>query len=181
MDEGDNKFIPIEADDNLDLSYLKSVPKINIVDDDITHDRSLPYDHRYNRQRNILYSDFTGEACNFITVTLSPKLYKYSSITQLELTLTHLYKILLLGGRSVVVCEHTSSGNIHYHLILSASRLQSILIANKLRKQRGLGHIHIKSIASESEFNRAYEYIRKDLTTTRRLIQKNDSYIFWQI
>lgn len=100
----------------------------------------------------------------FITVTLKPKVYKYSSITQLELTNNVLYQILYNCTDSFIcVAEHTKQGNVHYHaLVYFHTDSSFILLMNKLRKQKEFGFIHTNGNIIQSHKECA-KYILKDI------------------
>lgn len=114
----------------------------------------------------------------FLTVTLKPKLYKYCSITQLELTNNIVFGLLYRCTDSfVVVAEHTKAGNIHYHAIICLkSDYQKIHLINSLKKRKELGFIHVDSnpVINPKDVS---EYLTKDLYTNHQIFRKNS----WKI
>lgn len=109
----------------------------------------------------------------FITITLKPKLYKYSSITQLEITNHELYNILYCSTKDfIAVAEHTKQGNIHYHAIFSAqTNVSNILLMNKLKKNKNFGFIKFDG---EIKCKRSCaEYLYKDVYNTMHVCRSN--------
>lgn len=103
----------------------------------------------------------------FLTVTLSPKLYKYSSVTQLELTNNILYKLLYKNtAHYTIVAEHTKQCNIHYHALVSFtdSGPQQIGLLNKLRSQKLFGFVKFDSSIGDNV--KACNYLTKDIYDT---------------
>lgn len=82
---------------------------------------------------------------SFLTVTLSPKLYKFSNFLQFEMTHNILYSILnKYCSHYVCVVEHTKQGNIHYHCILTTTNFKkTILLANDIKKNKLFGFIKL--------------------------------------
>lgn len=111
----------------------------------------------------------------FYTITLKPKLYKYSSVTQYELT----YGILLHHLIQTVqdfefVPEHTQQGNIHYHgWVYDSNPLQKINLLNKLKRERSFGFIKLTPdiIINEDQIQRTHKYMCKDFEDTKKLLK----------
>lgn len=106
---------------------------------------------------------------HFLTVTLKPKLYKFSSITQLELTNNDLFHILYGSTASYhCVSEHTSSGNVHYHILFDTiNEYSAIMLINKLKKHRSFGFVKLdKDI---HDLVKVSEYMTKDLYNTAKI------------
>lgn len=105
----------------------------------------------------------------FLTVTLKPKLYKYSSVTQLELTNHDLFTILYQTTASYhCVAEHTTAGNVHYHIIFDTINSHSaILLINRLKKNKNYGFVKLdKDISNQLK---CAEYMTKDLYSTAKI------------
>lgn len=106
---------------------------------------------------------------HFLTVTLKPKLYKFSSITQLELTNHDLYHILYGTTASYhCVAEHTQAGNVHYHILFDTlNEYSAIMLINKLKKHRSFGFVKLdKDI---HDLIKCAEYMTKDLYNTCKI------------
>lgn len=115
-----------------------------------------------------------SEHTYFITVTIKPSFYKYTSITQLEL----LYHVLQskTGDNVIIVPEHTSAGNIHFHLVKRfRDECDKIRTLNLLRSCKKFGFIHIKTdeINHVSKLERALAYLLKNLSDTKRILGNN--------
>ena len=107
----------------------------------------------------------------FTTITLPPKLYKYSSITQYELTFHEINKILSQTTEHyLIMTELTSLGNIHYHCIVKCTdKPRLILLINTLKKKRGLiGYSHFKAIDGGHE--NVIKYLIKDVENTTKIL-----------
>lgn len=108
----------------------------------------------------------------FLTITLQPKLYKYSSVTQFELThglIEHIFEQTVDDFE--MIPEHTGQGNIHYHAWFKFSRdPQKILAMNKLRRTRSLGFIKLTPdrILTDEGIKKVHNYMNKDFDTTRK-------------
>lgn len=112
----------------------------------------------------------------FITITLKPKLYKYSSVTQFELT-KHDIGMAICASSSdfCMIPEHTAVGNIHYHAWFKPSNdLSTITLMNKLKKMRNVGFIKLtpEKIESNDSITRSYNYMNKDLDKTIKLFKQ---------
>lgn len=106
---------------------------------------------------------------HFLTVTLKPKLYRFSSITQLELTNHDLYQILYVTTSSYhCVAEHTSSGNVHYHILFDTiNDYSAIMLINKLKKHRSFGFVKLdKEIY---DLLKCAEYMTKEIYNTSKI------------
>lgn len=108
---------------------------------------------------------------SFLTVTLKPKLYKYSSITQLEVTNHTLYGILYTTADDFLcVAEHTKQGNIHYHAIVNCStKYSKILMLNKLKKAKEIGFIKFDD--EINSITKTAEYMVKDVIENKKIFQ----------
>lgn len=112
-----------------------------------------------------------------ITLTLKPKLYKYQSLTQYELTV-HDIKVLMysLTNRYVLSTELTSNGNIHYHVIAGfRDKYQRVMLINKMRRNRKLGfHKFSNDIVKAEDLASTVDYIIKDIKTTKRILHNTN-------
>lgn len=115
----------------------------------------------------------------FLTVTLPPKYYKYSSITQLEITNNELYKILLTTCDSFIcIAEHTQAGNVHYHALISHSnKYGTILTCNKLKKSRLFGFIKVNTEINNK--SKCAEYMIKDLKENDKIFSSLPGHKPW--
>lgn len=112
---------------------------------------------------------------SFITVTLRPKLYKYSSVTQLELSNNILYNILdTYCVDWACVAEHTGGGNIHYHAIVLYLGSAALSMINTIKKNKNFGMI--KFDKSINNLNRAKDYVLKSLNETRKVCHGNNGH-----
>lgn len=129
--------------------------------------------NEYSYETNVTFTNIV-EQCNrhqytdFLTITLKPKLYKYSSITQLELTNNVLFNILYRHTIDfAVVSEHTQNANIHYHCVISfRDKHDTIALINFLKKSKDFGFIKLDKCVHN--IIRCAEYMTKDLYITAR-------------
>lgn len=108
-----------------------------------------------------------------ITVTLSPKLYKYKSFTQYEITINELRKLCdNQTERYVFTPEVTQAGNIHYHVLCRFNtRLQKITMINKLKGNKLFGFSKISNPCDNYErVNTTLAYILKDTSMTQKVL-----------
>lgn len=117
-----------------------------------------------------LYKDIS-QIC-FITITLKPSLYKYSSNTQLELTISHLKVILDRLGEYVFVIELTNAGNIHYHILLKATKINRLCAFNRIKKNKLFGFMSSKMINSDKHLRDEINYICKDINSTSKVLNQ---------
>lgn len=111
----------------------------------------------------------------FVTVTLKPKLFKYQSLTQYELTkneFTHLLQITT--DKSVWVVELTKDGNVHYHFMaLVHSKFHRFNMINKFKAKQIFGFIKVSnSVESEDSLNRVAQYLTKEIEVTQRVLHR---------
>lgn len=122
--------------------------------------------------------EFIGEHPNslFFTITLKPKLYKYSSITQLELTNMKLFHLIYSCCRHyIVVAEHTKQGNVHYHAIVDVDDLSKMLLLNLLKKQKEFGFI--KMDPNQIVHKKACaEYLCKSLRDNKKIFHASPNH-----
>lgn len=115
------------------------------------------------------------EGSYFITITLKPKLYKYSSTTQYELSYGTIQHILHTTVQDYeVVPEHTKDGNLHYHAwIYSSNPCAKILCLNRLKRDRSLGYIKLtpEIIIKEDQIIRVQEYLCKEFSYTVKILR----------
>lgn len=106
----------------------------------------------------------------FATFTLKPKLYKYTSITQLELTNNELFSVLHQCSENFIcVAEHTKAGNVHYHAIITfRDNLQRLFLCNRIKKQRLFGFMKLDA-EPISNIQGVANYMTKDLYTTCKI------------
>lgn len=100
----------------------------------------------------------------FLTITLKPTIYEYSSVTQYEMTRGALLKIFSSAQSFVMVPEHTGTGNIHYHaLVQFRDTITRINIINRLKRNKFIGFIKVNSkpVKSEKYFRNEIKYIIK--------------------
>lgn len=107
----------------------------------------------------------------FLTITLKPKLYKFTSVTQLELTNHDVYAILYRNSVDyIVVAEHTQAGNIHYHAVVAFSgKLQRIQLLNMFKKNRALGFVKLDPEPVSNKVATA-NYMTKELYENYRIL-----------
>lgn len=108
----------------------------------------------------------------FVTITLSPKLYKYSSTTQYELTIGELRQLFeTSAARWAIVPELTDKGNIHYHgWIVLETKYAYILFLNKLKRKKSLGFCKINDERIK-DIDRVFRYMFKEFRLTRTVIK----------
>lgn len=108
----------------------------------------------------------------FLTITLKPKLYKYSSITQLELTNNTVYQILYRCSKSFIcVAEHTQAGNIHYHAVVAfGDKLRKIMMINMFKRNKDIGFVKIEDLPIVNK-TKVSEYITKDLYVNHKIFR----------
>lgn len=111
--------------------------------------------------------------CYFITITIKPKLYQYSSVTQIELTNNILFDLLYKYTKDFYcVAEHTKAGNIHYHAVLEFDPSvygQRTLLINALKKTKIIGFFKLDTKSIE-ECERVANYMTKDLYETYKIL-----------
>lgn len=107
---------------------------------------------------------YSAVKCYFLTITIKPKFYEFSSVTQLELTNDIVYGILYSCVNDFIcVAEHTKNGNVHYHAVITfEEKSRGVLLLNKLKKQRELGFIKLDAQSIQS-IEATAEYLTKDL------------------
>lgn len=117
-----------------------------------------------------------------VTITLKPKLYKYTSQTQLDLTYNKMLLYLYTVNYYLMIAELTETGNIHYHVIVFYKQGEVLInFINKCKKDTNLGFIHVKNkIESTEALNNTYNYLIKDIKKTKRVI-KNIKVIYGNI
>lgn len=110
----------------------------------------------------------------FLTVTIKPKLYKYSSTTQYDLTVGELAHILETCCKDYACFpELTERSNIHWHgWITFRDRLNQHTFVNKCKTNKMLGMIKINDQVI-TDTNRTHAYIIKDLQLTYKVINTN--------
>lgn len=114
-----------------------------------------------------------GPETFFITVTLKPKLYKFTAHTQYQITTYDMDKCIYQSDDYILVPECTKDGNIHYHAIVSfRNALQRISFIDSVKKNKTLGFIKLtpKPLDNKESFDRAYNYLLKDVHTTTKLV-----------
>lgn len=120
-----------------------------------------------------LYSSMSDDLC-FITITLKPRLYKFLSTTQYEMTVNeieHIYKTMT--EKTVYSTELTVDGNIHYHSITKfRDKCFRINFINKMKKNRLFGYIKITDapIKYADQLERSAQYLLKDVLATERIL-----------
>lgn len=127
--------------------------------------------HDWAQERFSVWSNKVSSAIYFITITLKPDLYKYSSITQYEMTVNAVKEILAkYNNYYVMVAEHTADANIHYHaMIVPRDRYANIALINKLKKGRLFGFIKQNS-EPVIERQRTFNYLKKELFYTQKTL-----------
>lgn len=109
-----------------------------------------------------------------VTITLNPKMYKYKSFTQYEISINEVRRLCdTLSYRYVFVPELTAQGNIHYHVLARFhTRLQEITFVNKTKSKSPIfGFSKLSKPCSElSEVNRCLHYMFKDLELSRKIL-----------
>lgn len=112
-----------------------------------------------------------------ITMTLKPTLYEFTARKQLQQSLKCLRDILPIFLKSYVfVPELTKQSNIHYHILGTFN--DKPYIEDQLRDLLKLSYtmgsnINIsKPFGDQTNLNRAWEYIFKDIVRTNTIINK---------
>lgn len=110
----------------------------------------------------------------FLTITLKPKLYQFTTVTQFELTHSDIVTMLDAACKDyVIVTEFTKSANIHYHaLVTFTSPTHRISLINKLKKNRLLGFTKFDPQPIRSSI-RVCDYMTKDLYVTLQCFPPN--------
>lgn len=112
------------------------------------------------------------DSCDYhMTVTLKPRLYKYTVQEQIDLTAEKL-RIVLIDTLNTCVIECTKSYNIHYHIIfkvpLHLTNNPRKFIIDRLRNFHNFfGYIKIDQVI---HYDKYIDYIRKDINETRKHI-----------
>lgn len=109
-----------------------------------------------------------------VTITLNPKVYKYKSFLQYEMTINEMRRLCdNQTYRYVMVPELTKQGNIHYHCLCRfQTRLQEITFINKTKTKSPLFGFSKVSKPCESlkSVNQCIHYMFKDLVLTRKVL-----------
>jgi len=103
-----------------------------------------------------------------ITVTLSPKMYKYTASEQLDMTRSLIKEALSnRNAISTIVAELTSQHNIHYHCYVKTYKDYSDIYVkythDKLRKIINFGKRQITQVQFENSY---IDYLQKDISKT---------------
>lgn len=121
---------------------------------------------------------FIGDYMFFITITIKPRLYKYQSITQYEMTYNMIHNVIETFSMCFAMSvELTSQGNIHYHAIMRfRDKFNRISFINKVRKMREAGYMKIteNAIIYEESLSRSCIYLIKDYDTTSRILHTSN-------
>lgn len=111
----------------------------------------------------------------FVTITLPPKLYKYSSVTQYELTYGEIQHIMYSCCADFeCIPEHTQQGNLHYHGWFTVAEVTSkILLMNKLKRSRQLGFIKLTTepIITDESIRKTHTYMIKEYKDTKKILR----------
>lgn len=110
----------------------------------------------------------------FYTITLKPRLYKFQALTQYELTINDLRK-LLMGSctKSCYSVELTDAGNVHYHgIALFRDRIRRLCFIDQVKRAKSFGFVKLtnNAIETKDQLTRSICYISKDLATTTKII-----------
>lgn len=115
-----------------------------------------------------------SENTYFVTITLKPKIYKFLTVTQFDITRLHLVEQLSKHtDKFILVPEVTKLGNIHYHAIIHNSRgIVSFINAIKKQYKNNIGFMKVtpNPLDNKESLDRAYEYLVKDLHVTSNYI-----------
>lgn len=108
----------------------------------------------------------------FITVTLKPKLYKYPSTTQFEMTACQLEVYANQYATNFdILPELTNEGNIHYHgWLLFPDNLHKFKFQDKVKKDKNLGFIKINT-EPIIDCQRVAEYMTKSFDITSKIVR----------
>lgn len=110
---------------------------------------------------------------HFVTITLSPKVYKYSSTTQFEFTV-HELECALRSSSELFQCvpELTNDGNVHYHAWVKFNdKYQLVSFINKIKRMRGrFGFVKVNRETIEN-VSRVKEYMLKEYKITDKTIK----------
>lgn len=122
------------------------------------------------------YNIQPGGNTYFITQTLKPKFYKYSTETQRNLTY-HQFGAMLkeFTDDFICCCEITEQANIHYHgIVVFKNEINKLKMINKCKSKQSIGFMKItpKAIVDEiPSMMRAKEYIIKDVDKTSKFVK----------
>lgn len=137
----------------------------------------MPYSFVERAREDIIFSKQhmpVSENTYFITVTLKPKVYKFLTATQFDITRLHLIEQLHKHtDKFIIVPEVTKLGNVHYHGIIHSSRgIVSFINAIKKQGKNNIGFMKVtpNPLDSKENLDRAYEYVTKDLNITGNYI-----------
>lgn len=112
----------------------------------------------------------------FVTLTLPPKMYKYASITQWEITSGVISDIFMQWGGIIVVPELTHDANIHYHGIIKFHDVvKKCQFIDKCKRNRDIGYIKVTKnpLIKLEEWQRAIYYLLKDLPDTHKVLSQS--------
>lgn len=112
----------------------------------------------------------------FYTITLNPKLYKYTFNTQYDITRFEVMKILDISDHYSFVVEATKDGNCHYHAWCYCNNpFSRILIINKFKSSKFIGYVMLNR-EPIIDTQRTYNYMIKDYKNTHKLLKKLNYY-----
>lgn len=157
-------------DDSLLETSNEGIPdleQLRITWEDIP---DVDYKHPTEIQR---YFDYDQNMCSLLmTITLKPKMYKFNSITQFELTRLVIQDILESSCiKYMSIAELTVQGNVHYHVVVKSQDKMTVChVINRLKRERKFGHMHFSQIKCKASHERACNYLLKDLQQTKKVL-----------
>lgn len=132
-----------------------------------TYEELYKYIHEDYAPSDILY---------FVTVTLPPKLFKYSAITQYEMTINELRSIFATWtDQFTLTVELTTAGSVHYHALAKIpTKLQIFRFIEAIKKKRVLGFMKINNtpVHLDEMLKKSCNYLIKDLHVTKEIIRR---------
>lgn len=113
----------------------------------------------------------------FLTLTLKPQYYKYTSSMQRELTQNSVCtRLREHTSEFVITVELTKQGNVHYHAIaVFKNKVDMYKWINLHKGKSSMGYTRVtpNPITFQDNMIRSKEYLIKDVDTTSKIINAN--------
>lgn len=118
-------------------------------------------------------SIFVSAQSYFITITLSPKMYRRTTRKQFDVAVSYLHNITSSGVRVFYFPEITQKGNVHFHGVIHGNKVEIVQHLDRLKKfVNTFGFINIteKPIESDGSKQRVIDYLIKEVQETRKIL-----------
>lgn len=108
----------------------------------------------------------------FITITLPPRAYKHKAAKQHKLVKSTIYNIMRVHCKDFcIIAELTEQANVHYHgWFTEAYEHAMLFMLDNFKEVVGFVKVNKERI---THVKRTYDYMRKDMANTAKIIGKN--------